>query len=231
MSKIKTNKITWIVALAICTPIIWLGIQSLVAQDSDPFGEGNSSTQGTGTVEDPFGESPLPSTTSDSNPNTILTPNSSTQVPDDSDPFGEGSGTVNPVDDPSLTTGGDLPSNSTPFGNASPTDKDPFGTVDSMPNDSVPNKAAESSIIDDANRAQNTFGAGQFEAEFWRYLSANNYKNWAPAPQQTADFYSGKSPHGIYLKMYLNRTAVASPEELPNGSAVSYTHLTLPTKA
>ena len=221
MSQMKKNKFAWIIALAICAPFIWLGIQNLVGQDVDPFGEGSAVTQGE-TVEDPFGESALPTS---SEPASNLTPNPSTtptQVPDNSDPFGEGCATTNPVDEPN-----DLPSSSTPFGSenkgdnssATPIDKDPFGTVDSMPIDSNPNKTM-GSVTDEVDRAQNTFSAGAFEVEFWRYLTANNYKNWAPAPKQDADYYSGKSPHGIYLKMYLNLTAIANPVELPNGSVI-----------
>ncbi len=59
-----------------------------------------------------------------------------------------------------------------------------------------------------------------FEARFWDYLQQSNYKNWAPGPRQNGDFYEGESPHGAFLKMYLNRTAIANPNTLPHGSIV-----------
>lgn len=59
-----------------------------------------------------------------------------------------------------------------------------------------------------------------FEKKFWEYLDSNAYENWAPAPGQNGDFYQGRGPHGDFLKMYLNRTAAASPDELPNGSII-----------
>ena len=59
-----------------------------------------------------------------------------------------------------------------------------------------------------------------FEAQFWNYLQQANYKNWAPAPGQNGDFYEGQSPHGAFLKMYLNRTAIANAKNLPNRSIV-----------
>ncbi|MCH7728414.1 MAG: hypothetical protein IH991_18340, partial [Planctomycetes bacterium] len=59
-----------------------------------------------------------------------------------------------------------------------------------------------------------------FEVRLWNWLQQSKYKNWAPAPEQTADFYPGESPHGAFLKMYLNRTAVADPKNLPHGSLI-----------
>ena len=59
-----------------------------------------------------------------------------------------------------------------------------------------------------------------FEAKFWQFLIGNNYKNWAPAPGQDGNFYSGQVPHGALLKMYINRTAAANIEGLKIGSVV-----------
>ncbi|MBI1310071.1 hypothetical protein GC176_02100 [bacterium] len=59
-----------------------------------------------------------------------------------------------------------------------------------------------------------------FEAKFWDYLVSAKYMNWAPVPGQTDDATPGNSPHGAFLKMYLNRTAAGRPKELPNGSIV-----------
>ncbi len=59
-----------------------------------------------------------------------------------------------------------------------------------------------------------------FEDKFWEYLKSNAYENWAPVPGQSDDFYPGESPHGAFLKMYLNRTAAGSSNDLPNGSII-----------
>ena len=60
-----------------------------------------------------------------------------------------------------------------------------------------------------------------YEERFWDYLKSVEYKNWAPGPGQNGDFYPGESPHGAFLKMYLNRTAIADAENLlPHGSVV-----------
>jgi len=71
------------------------------------------------------------------------------------------------------------------------------------------------------------YGAGQggarqanrpFETQFWDYLQEVQYKNWAPVPGQSGDSYPGESPHGAFLKMYLNRTAAGDMKNLPHGS-------------
>jgi len=59
-----------------------------------------------------------------------------------------------------------------------------------------------------------------FEAKFWQFLMGNNYKNWAPAPGQDGDFYSGQVPHGALLKMYVNRSAASDIAGLKIGSVV-----------
>lgn len=59
-----------------------------------------------------------------------------------------------------------------------------------------------------------------FEERLWSYLIGNNYKNWAPAPGQTGDFYTGQSPHGALLKCYMNRTAIGDVKNLRPGSVV-----------
>ncbi len=60
----------------------------------------------------------------------------------------------------------------------------------------------------------------QFEARFWQFLMGNNYKNWAPAPGQNGDFYSGQAPHGALLKMYINRSAAGNVAGLKVGSVI-----------
>lgn len=57
-----------------------------------------------------------------------------------------------------------------------------------------------------------------FEQQFWEYLQASRYQNWASLPQVGADFYPGNSPHGQSVKLYVNRTASAATGEFPSGS-------------
>jgi len=59
-----------------------------------------------------------------------------------------------------------------------------------------------------------------FDQKLWDYISGSKYTNWAPVPGKSADFAEGGSPHGAFVKMYLNRTAAGNPRELPNGSMV-----------
>jgi len=59
-----------------------------------------------------------------------------------------------------------------------------------------------------------------FENQLWTYLRSQKYENWAPVPGKNAGFSKGESPHGAFLKMYLNRTAAGNPRELPNGSII-----------
>lgn len=61
---------------------------------------------------------------------------------------------------------------------------------------------------------------GAFEQRFWHYLSQAQYRNWAPAPGGTGDFQQSQAPHGAFVKLYLNRTAAAHPDELPSGSII-----------
>jgi hypothetical protein len=61
-----------------------------------------------------------------------------------------------------------------------------------------------------------------FEQKFWSYLNGTQpaYRNWAPYPGTSADAYPGQSPHGAFLKLYLNRVAAGNPKELPYGSII-----------
>ena len=57
-----------------------------------------------------------------------------------------------------------------------------------------------------------------YDVLLWKYLNDNKYRNWAPVPGESDDAYEGESPHGAYLKMYLNRKAAGSPNDRPSGS-------------
>jgi len=61
---------------------------------------------------------------------------------------------------------------------------------------------------------------GTFESKFWNYLVRSKYRNWAPVPGESDGAYEGQSPHGAYLKMFLNRKAAGNASSLPNGSIV-----------
>jgi len=63
-------------------------------------------------------------------------------------------------------------------------------------------------------------GRPSFEARFWNYLQSAKYQNWAPAPGQDGNLYAGKSPHGAFLKVYLNRKAITNMDGMPNGAIV-----------
>ena len=96
-----------------------------------------------------------------------------------------------------------------PFGQMPVQEKDPFsGNVIKQP---------EAKIVEETRSSSNQ---GEFEKKFWMYLKSNAYENWAPAPGTGVDFYVGSSPHGAFLKMYLNRVAVGNPDTLPVGSII-----------
>ncbi len=59
-----------------------------------------------------------------------------------------------------------------------------------------------------------------YEDRLWSYLKDQKYENWAPVPGKSDGFSEGQSPHGAFLKMYLNRTAAGNPKELPSGSII-----------
>ena len=61
-------------------------------------------------------------------------------------------------------------------------------------------------------------GQSSYETRLWDWLQGVKYKNWAPVPGKTGDAYPGESPHGAFLKMYLNRTAAGDLKKLPSGS-------------
>ncbi len=59
-----------------------------------------------------------------------------------------------------------------------------------------------------------------YEIRFWNWLKDAKYENWGPWPGERADFFPGQSPHGAFLKMYINRPAAGSPENPPHGSII-----------
>lgn len=63
-----------------------------------------------------------------------------------------------------------------------------------------------------------TTASEPFEEKFIKYLQQAQYRNWAPLNPSAGDIYDGHSPHGDKVKLYANRAAAVSPDELPSGS-------------
>ena len=69
-------------------------------------------------------------------------------------------------------------------------------------------------------RRQRRLPPEQFRDEFWKYLTETNpYTDWSPWPGKPG-MYEGQSPHGAYLKMYVNRVAESDVERLPHKSII-----------
>ena len=60
-----------------------------------------------------------------------------------------------------------------------------------------------------------------FEARFWNYLTRGKvpYRRWRSWPEQEG-LYPGQSPHGAFLKMYINSKAAADTDTPQNGSII-----------
>ena len=59
-----------------------------------------------------------------------------------------------------------------------------------------------------------------FEVRFWNWLAQAQYHNWASLPGTTADVFEGNEPHGAMVKLFANRQATSSPQQLPHGSVL-----------
>ena len=59
-----------------------------------------------------------------------------------------------------------------------------------------------------------------FESKLWDFLQSVHYHNWAPAANQGLEMYPGKSPHGSFLLMFVNRMAASNPKAPPYGSII-----------
>ncbi len=75
-------------------------------------------------------------------------------------------------------------------------------------------------LLSTTAQAQTSKKSKPFETQFWNFLIGNNYKQWAPGPGQDGDFYTGQSPHGALLKMYINRAAASDVKGLKIGSVI-----------
>lgn len=69
-------------------------------------------------------------------------------------------------------------------------------------------------------QGMNRAPASTFESKFWDWLKRVEYHNWAPGPGKPTEAYPGQSPHGKFVKTYLNRTAAGNSKTLPDGSII-----------
>jgi len=69
-------------------------------------------------------------------------------------------------------------------------------------------------------QGMNRAPASTFESKLWNWLQRVEYHNWAPGPGKPTEAYPGQSPHGKFLKTYLNRTAAGNSKTLPDGSII-----------
>ncbi len=107
-------------------------------------------------------------------------------------------------------------------------DADPQFDLVNYQSGSRSSSGARSSSGSRSSSGNKTYGNPQpapketFESKFWNYLLSGKpaYRNWAPFPGQPAGMYEGQSPHGAYLKMYVNRVAAGNPENPPSGSII-----------
>lgn len=60
-----------------------------------------------------------------------------------------------------------------------------------------------------------------FEERFWVYLQANNYRNWSAGPSASTGFLpTSRGGHDSFTKLYMNRTAAGSSQNLPVRSVI-----------
>ena len=60
-----------------------------------------------------------------------------------------------------------------------------------------------------------------FAQEFWKWLDKVEYKeSFSPWPGMKDEFLPGKSPHGAFLKVYVNRPVVQNPDDPPHKSVI-----------
>jgi Cytochrome P460 len=85
-----------------------------------------------------------------------------------------------------------------------------------------PARSGRSAMTQSGTRSGRSVSQPQksFDQKLWDYLTAAKYTNWAPVPGKSDGFAEGGSPHGAFVKMYLNRTAAGNFKELPDGSVV-----------
>ncbi len=159
----------------------------------------------------------------------------------DEDPFGErtqkptANKTTKPI--PQEDPFGDVPDDDKPPAQGNPFGDDPVQQKEAPPTNAQNNSTQLNGALREGEPSQNNAAQNKpatqrpsenqavatetaFDERFWKYLLANNYKNWAPVAGTNGDFYPGTSPHGDLLKMYLNRAAASNPQTLPNGSVI-----------
>ncbi len=85
-------------------------------------------------------------------------------------------------------------------------------------------------IPGDSNITSHHRKTTRFASQFWTYLLSNNYKHWSPSPGETSDYFASRfedgkrssteSPHGVWLKTYINRTSISNTKTFSNGSVI-----------
>ncbi len=59
-----------------------------------------------------------------------------------------------------------------------------------------------------------------YHQQLWQWLQHNSYKHWSDVPAGDGNFRPADSPHGKFVKTYVNRTAASQPEEPADGSVL-----------
>jgi hypothetical protein len=60
-----------------------------------------------------------------------------------------------------------------------------------------------------------------FAQEFWKWLDKVGYKeSFSPWPGMKDEFFPGQSPHGAFLKLYVNRPVIQNPDNPPYKSVI-----------
>jgi hypothetical protein len=59
-----------------------------------------------------------------------------------------------------------------------------------------------------------------YHEQLWEWLQQHNYKHWADGPDSDGGFRTAESPHGEYVKVYVNRAALNRSEDMPDGAVL-----------
>ena len=59
-----------------------------------------------------------------------------------------------------------------------------------------------------------------YHAELWTWLQQNNYKHWSDVAPGNGDFRPSSSPHGDFVKLYVNRSTASQAEDPVDGSVL-----------
>lgn len=86
-----------------------------------------------------------------------------------------------------------------------------------LTNWSVPTVAQDNEVQESGEHAKDP----AFAQKFWNYLQDADYrKNWSRWPGYDERFIKGESPHGAFLKIYVNDKVTGNVEEPPAKSVI-----------